>query len=64
MWNQRYAGDEYIYGTEPNSLLAEHVDLLIGPVLSLVEGEGRNAVFLASQGLKVHGVDGSEVGLA
>lgn len=64
MWNQRYAGDEYIYGTEPNSFLAEHAKLLIGPVLSLAEGEGRNAVFLASLGLKVHGVDGSEVGLA
>ncbi|MGB0911630.1 MAG: SAM-dependent methyltransferase [Nitrospirales bacterium] len=64
MWNERYAGDEYIYGTEPNSFLAEYVDLLVGPVLSLAEGEGRNAVFLASQGLEVHGVDGSEVGLA
>ncbi len=64
MWYQQYAGDEYIYGTKPNSFLAEHVDLLVGPVLSLAEGEGRNAVFLASQGLKVHGVDGSEVGLA
>ncbi len=64
MWNQRYTGDEYIYGTEPNSFLAEHVDMLAGPTLSLAEGEGRNAVFLASLGLKVHSVDGSEVGLA
>jgi cyclopropane fatty-acyl-phospholipid synthase-like methyltransferase len=30
----------------------------------LAEGEGRNAVFLASLGLDVLGVDGSEVGLA
>ena len=29
----------------------------------LAEGEGRNAVFLASLGLDVHGVDGSAVGL-
>ncbi len=64
MWNQRYAADEYIYGTEPNSFLKEHAGLLQGPVLSLAEGEGRNAVFLASLGLDVHGVDGSEVGLA
>jgi len=63
MWNQRYAGDDYIYGTEPNSFLAERVDLLMGPVLSLAEGEGRNAVFLAARGLKVHGVDGSDVAL-
>jgi cyclopropane fatty-acyl-phospholipid synthase-like methyltransferase len=64
MWDQRYAVNEYIYGTEPNSFLAEHAEMLRGPVLSLAEGEGRNAVFLASLGLKVHGVDGSNVGLA
>ena len=64
MWNERYSGDDYVYGTEPNSFLTKHADMLTGPVLSLAEGEGRNAVFLASLGLKVHGVDGSEVGLA
>jgi cyclopropane fatty-acyl-phospholipid synthase-like methyltransferase len=64
MWNERYAGDDYVYGTEPNSFLAEHAKLLAGPVLSLAEGEGRNAVFLASLGLDVLGVDLSDVGLA
>lgn len=64
MWNERYAGDEYVFGTEPNTFLAEHAGRLEGPVLSLAEGEGRNAVFLASLGLDVHGVDGSSVGLA
>lgn len=64
MWNERYTVDKYIYGIEPNSFLAEHAEMLSGPVLSLAEGEGRNAVFLASLGLKVHGVDGSDVGLA
>jgi cyclopropane fatty-acyl-phospholipid synthase-like methyltransferase len=64
MWDQRYGVDEYIYGTEPNSFLEEHAKMLSGPVLSLAEGEGRNGVFLASLGLKVHGVDGSKVGLA
>ena len=64
MWNERYGSDEFAYGTEPNSFLAENAALLTGPVLSLAEGEGRNAVFLASLGLDVHGVDGSEVGLA
>jgi len=64
MWNERYAGDEFAYGTEPNSFLAEHAHLLTGPLLSLAEGEGRNAVFLASLGLEVLGVDGSAVGLA
>ena len=64
MWNQRYGGDGFAYGTEPNSFLSENAKLLTGPVLSLAEGEGRNAVFLASLGLDVLGVDGSEVGLA
>ena len=63
MWNERYAVDEFVYGTEPNTFLVEHAAMLPGPVLSLAEGEGRNAVFLASMGLQVHGVDGSEVGL-
>lgn len=62
-WNERYTSDEYLYGTEPNTFLTEKVDLLRGPVLSLSEGEGRNAVFLASRGLSVLGVDSSEVAL-
>ena len=64
MWNERYAADGFAYGTEPNAFLAQHAKLLVGPVLSLAEGEGRNAVFLASLGLDVLGVDSSEVGLA
>jgi cyclopropane fatty-acyl-phospholipid synthase-like methyltransferase len=64
MWNERYGSGEFAYGTEPNSFLVENAKLLTGPVLSLAEGEGRNAVFLASQGFDVLGVDGSEVGLA
>ena len=64
MWDQRYGIDRYIYGTQPNSFLAENAKLLTGPILNLAEGEGRNAVFLASLGLDVLGVDGSEVGLA
>jgi SAM-dependent methyltransferase len=64
MWNERYAAPEYVYGTEPNDFLAEHAHMLKGPVLSLAEGEGRNAVFLAGLGLKVLGVDSSTVGLA
>lgn len=63
-WDDRYASDDFVYGTEPNRFLAEHAGLLVGPVLSLAEGEGRNAVFLASLGLEVLGVDQSPVGLA
>ncbi|MBN0502651.1 class I SAM-dependent methyltransferase, partial [Pseudomonas aeruginosa] len=64
MWDERYAAEEYVYGTEPNAFLKEHAQRLAGPVLSVAEGEGRNAVFLASLGLEVLGVDGSAVGLA
>lgn len=62
-WNERYAKSNYLYGTEPNVFLVEHANLLKGPVLSLSEGEGRNAVFLASLGLDVLGVDCSSIGL-
>ena len=64
MWNERYASNEFAYGTEPNSFLVENASLLTSPVLSLAEGEGRNAVYLASLGLDVLGVDASDVGLA
>jgi SAM-dependent methyltransferase len=64
IWNERYSAAEYVYGTEPNTFLAQHASILSGPVLSLAEGEGRNAVFLASLGLDVLGVDASSVGLA
>jgi cyclopropane fatty-acyl-phospholipid synthase-like methyltransferase len=62
-WNKRYANPGYLYGREPNSFLAEHASLLSGPVLSLSEGEGRNAVFRASRGLEVVGVDISAIAL-
>lgn len=64
MWDERYASDEFIYGTEPNDFLAEHASLLADPVLSLAESEGRNAVFMALLGHRVLGVDSSAVGLA
>ena len=64
MWDKRYAAKEYAYGKDPNTFLAEHVAKLPkGKVLSLAEGEGRNAVFLAAQGYEVTAVDASLVGL-
>lgn len=64
-WEARYADDEYVFGTEPNDFLREHVgDLPTGPVLCLAEGEGRNAVFLAEQGFPVSSVDLSDAGVA
>jgi SAM-dependent methyltransferase len=65
-WNQRYGTPEYCYGTEPNDFLRERAVALPirGRVLCLGEGEGRNAVFLASLGFEVVAVDASAVGLA
>ena len=64
MWDERYSAEGYAYGTEPNQFLAENFDHIPkGKVLSLAEGEGRNAVFLAKHGYSVTAVDGSIVGL-
>lgn len=64
MWDDRYGADEYAYGTEPNDFLRDvAAHLTAGPILCLAEGEGRNAVFLASRGLEVTAVDGSIEGV-
>jgi SAM-dependent methyltransferase len=64
MWDERYSAEGYAYGTSPNEFLVDNVNHIPkGKVLSLAEGEGRNAVFLAKQGYDVTAVDGSVVGL-
>jgi SAM-dependent methyltransferase len=64
MWDERYSTQEYAYGTKPNKFLEENVTQIPkGMVLSLAEGEGRNAIFLAKQGYTVTAVDASIVGL-
>ena len=65
MWDERYQGDDYVYGTSANDFLQSQVDRLpMGQILCLAEGEGRNAVFLAERGFDVTAVDQSSVGLA
>lgn len=63
-WNSRYAGADYIFGEAPNDFLAEEVGRLPagGRILSLGEGEGRNATFLAGRGFSVTGIDYAEAG--
>jgi SAM-dependent methyltransferase len=64
MWDERYSAEGYAYGTKPNEFLQEKFSRIPkGKVLSLAEGEGRNAVFLAKQGYAVTAVDASIVGL-
>jgi len=63
-WEQRFGADGYLYGTEPNEFLREHVGSLPrGRVLCVAEGEGRNAVFLAREGLEVSSIDLTEAGV-
>ena len=65
-WNARFAGEDYLFGTEPAAFVdrwAGHVP--VGArVLSVAEGEGRNAVHLALKGARVTAVDGSPVAVA
>ncbi|PAE40871.1 SAM-dependent methyltransferase [Bacillus sp. 7884-1] len=65
-WNIRFQDEEYVYGSEPNVFLADIQKKLqlSGDTLAIAEGEGRNAVFLAEQGIKVTAWDYSESGLA
>ncbi|MDD5242193.1 MAG: class I SAM-dependent methyltransferase [Sulfuricella sp.] len=62
-WNQRYRGDEFFYGTAPNAFLAAQAHLLRPgqSVLAVADGEGRNGVWLARQGLDVTAIDFSPV---
>jgi SAM-dependent methyltransferase len=63
-WDDRYRSEAYAYGTEPNDFLrSEAARIPPGRVLCLAEGEGRNAVFLASLGYTVTAVDLSTEGL-
>jgi len=58
-WNQRFDTSEYIFGKAPNVFLKSEM-ARIPPgarVLDVACGEGRNAVWLATQGCRVTGVD-------
>lgn len=64
-WDERYGSDEYVYGKEPNEFFAEQLKGLDpGMILLPAEGEGRNAVYAAELGWKVHAFDNSSVGAA
>ena len=57
-WNERYRGDEFAYGKEPNKYLKAQLEKLPpGTILFPAEGEGRNAVFAAKLGWTVSAFD-------
>jgi 2-polyprenyl-3-methyl-5-hydroxy-6-metoxy-1,4-benzoquinol methylase len=64
-WDDRYSSSGYAFGTAPNQFLTEQHQRLKAGMKTLVvgDGEGRNGVWLASQGLDVLSVDLSPVGL-
>lgn len=62
-WNDRYASNEYAYGIDPNRFLKEQLQFLEpGKILFPAEGEGRNAVYAATQGFDVFAFDPSTQG--
>lgn len=64
-WNQRFSGEDYLFGTQPNAFLARQKKLLVPGkrALAIADGEGRNGVWLAQQGLDVLSIDFSPVAM-
>ncbi len=65
-WETRFRAADYIFGKEPNAFLkAQSHRLRTGQTaLSVADGEGRNGVWLAEQGLDVLAIDYSPAALA
>jgi SAM-dependent methyltransferase len=65
-WDERYAGGDFQFGEAPNLFLLSQAHRLKRGMRALAvgDGEGRNGVWLAEQGLAATSVDWSAVGLA
>lgn len=64
-WNERFSSEDYLFGTAPNAFLVRQRHLLRpgAKALAIADGEGRNGVWLAEQGLDVLSIDFSPVAL-
>ena len=64
-WDERYKGEDFAFGTAPNEFLVSQAHHLKPGLRALVpgDGEGRNGVWLAEQGLIVDTVDVSPLGV-
>lgn len=58
-WQERFAAPGYLFGTAPNAFLKSQAHLLRKgqKALAIADGEGRNGVFMAEQGLDVLSID-------
>ncbi len=65
-WNARFSAEGFLFGEAPNAFLASQRERLAPGMraLSVADGEGRNSVWLARQGLRVTAFDFSPVGVA
>lgn len=60
-WDEKYDQD-FDFSKEPSSFLKEQIHILPrGRTLDMAMGTGRNAIFLATHGYEVDGIDYSEV---
>lgn len=66
MWDARFAEPGLLFGSEPNAFLRRESQRLApgSRVLSVADGEGRNALYLAACGHRVQAFDISPVAIA
>lgn len=65
MWDERFSQAEPVYGEQPNKYLRAQIHRLAPGASVLVPGDGygRNGLWLAKRGFRVHTVDLSPVGV-
>jgi SAM-dependent methyltransferase len=65
-WEKRFSAPDYVFGKAPNAFLAAQAHRLRSgqTALAVADGEGRNGVWLAEQGLDVLAIDQSTAALA
>jgi SAM-dependent methyltransferase len=65
-WEKRFSAPDYVFGKAPNAFLAAQAHRLRPgqTALAVADGEGRNGVWLAEQGLDVLAIDQSSAALA
>jgi cyclopropane fatty-acyl-phospholipid synthase-like methyltransferase len=66
-WEARFAAsDDYLFGEAANAFLAAEAHRIVAgaEVLAVADGEGRNGVFLAQRGARVHAVEAAPSAIA